>query len=878
MAVSNIRARLARVRTWAAMRRRVRPHRSPAGADLLQSLMDNIPDTIYFKDTASRFTRINRAQARVLGVRDPAEAIGKSDFDYQWKYIAQESFEREQEVIATGQPLIDSVEFNPTPSGEARWFSNTKAPIRDQAGRITGLVGISRDVTEHMQAQAALQAMRDSLETKVAARTRALRMLSECNQALVQADDETHLLHNVCDCIVEFGRYPLARVGFVEAGGRVGPAAQAGAADPGLGGELVALARAAAAAGRTMAVRNLHSDPALAPWRAQAQQQGFAAAIAIPFAVDGHLPGVLIIGSAEAAAFDSAETELLEELARDLAYGISTLKMRTALHRADELLRETSRLARVGGWELDVATQTVSWSEETYRIHEVDVGTRPDLAESINFYAPESRPTLTAAIERAMADGTPYELELPFITARGNRLWVRAQAQAELRDGRCVRLWGTFQDITARRQAEEQIGRNAARAEALSQISKALAAVSTNTAAVIDAAARLVADLIGDGCTIELASGSGPLFEPIAHHHRDPAAESALVELMAQLPPRVDEGVGGHVLRTGESQLIPTITLEQLHTVVQPAYWAYVDRYPISSLLCAPLRTEGGVIGVIALTRVPPAQPFTAADQSFLQELADRVALVITNARLYEELERRVAERTQWLEATNRELEAFSYSVSHDLRAPLRALDGFSLVLLEDYADKIDAQGRDYLRRVRAASNKMAELIDALLALAQVTRAPLREETVDLTALAEEIVADLRTGDPARQVETTIAPGLTTPGDARLLRGALENLLSNAWKFTGKTETPRIEVGTAPSLEPAKEAVFFVRDNGAGFDMAHADRLFGAFQRLHGQAEFAGIGIGLASVQRIIARHGGRVWAEGQPGQGATFYFALPIQ
>jgi light-regulated signal transduction histidine kinase (bacteriophytochrome) len=295
-------------------------------------------------------------------------------------------------------------------------------------------------------------------------------------------------------------------------------------------------------------------------------------------------------------------------------------------------------------------------------------------------------------------------------------------------------------------------------------------------------------------------------------------------------------------------------------------------------MLSAPLRSEGGVIGIITLTRITPGQPYTPEDQSFLQELADRVALVITNARLYEELERRVAERTQSLQATNSELEAFSYSVSHDLRAPLRALDGFSLVLLEDYSDKIDEQGRNYLNRVRAASNKMAELIDALLALARVTRAPLRHEPVDLTALAEEIAAGLRADGPTRHVALTIAPGLAAAGDPRLLRGVLENLLGNAWKFTGKTELARIEVGAAPGEDPAKETVFFVRDNGAGFDMAHADRLFGAFQRLHGQAEFAGIGIGLASVQRIIARHGGRVWAQSAPGQGATFYFSLPAQ
>jgi hypothetical protein len=230
-----------------------------------------------------------------------------------------------------------------------------------------------------------------------------------------------------------------------------------------------------------------------------------------------------------------------------VAYGLSTFSIRAALQRADELLRETSRLARVGGWEIDAATQAVSWSEESYRIHEVDPGTPPDLAGSLEFYAPEVRPVLTAAFVRALTDGTPYDLELPFITAKGNRLWVRTQGQAEMRDGRCVRLWGTFQDITARKLADEQIRRYTARVEALSQISKNLAAVSTNTVAVIQAAARLVADLIGDGCTIQLAPASGPLFDPIAHYHRDPAAEEALRALVARFPPRVDEGLGGRV-------------------------------------------------------------------------------------------------------------------------------------------------------------------------------------------------------------------------------------------------------------------------------------------------------------------------------------------
>jgi len=283
-------------------------------------------------------------------------------------------------------------------------------------------------------------------------------MLGEVNQALARAADKTSLLDDVCRSVVEFGLYPLAWIGFAApgSGGPFQPAAQAGAW-PTRSGQLAQLARAAAASGRTMAVRSIHTDPALAAWQEEAERQGFTAAIAVPFAVDGRGRGVLAIGSAEAEAFDDGETELLEELGRDVAYGLSTFTMRAALSRADELLRATSRLARVGGWEFDTDTQTMSWSEESYRIHEVDPDTPPDLAGAVNFYAPESRPVITAAFERAMADGTPYNLELPFITAKGNHLWVRTQAQAEMKDGRCVRLWGTFQDITARKQAESDL-------------------------------------------------------------------------------------------------------------------------------------------------------------------------------------------------------------------------------------------------------------------------------------------------------------------------------------------------------------------------------------------------------------------------------------
>lgn len=250
------------------------------------------------------------------------------------------------------------------------------------------------------------------------------------------------------------------------------------------------------------------------------------------------------------------------------------------------------------------------------------------------------------------------------------------------------------------------------------------------------------------------------------------------------------------------------------------------------------------------------------------------LALVITRLRRVSvELEDQVAQRTIQLAAANQELEAFSYSVSHDLRAPLRSIDGFSRALLDDYSVQLDEVGKDYLQRVRAATQRMGQLIDDMLKLSRVTRSEMNFETVNLSVLAQTVADELQQAQPERRVEFVCMPGMTVRGDAHLLKIALENLLGNAWKFTSKREHAHIEIGVTHKVGAS---VYFIRDNGAGFDMAYVGKLFSAFQRLHAMAEFSGTGIGLATVQRIIHRHGGRVWAEGELGKGATFYFTLP--
>lgn len=235
-------------------------------------------------------------------------------------------------------------------------------------------------------------------------------------------------------------------------------------------------------------------------------------------------------------------------------------------------------------------------------------------------------------------------------------------------------------------------------------------------------------------------------------------------------------------------------------------------------------------------------------------------------------VERELIRQRAELAHSNAELEHFAYLIAHDLRAPLRSISGFSHILLEDHADRLDEEGRDHLQRVRAAALRMDRLIDELLELSRLTRAEMRHQAVDLSALARELAAELEHDQPTRRAEFVIADGLSANGDARLLRVALWNLLDNAWKFTSKEDKARIEFG---STTRDGELAYFVRDNGVGFDETYADKLFGAFQRLHASEEFEGTGIGLATVARIVHRHGGRVWAEGVVGEGATFYFAL---
>jgi PAS domain S-box-containing protein len=370
------------------------------------------------------------------------------------------------------------------------------------------------------------------------------------------------------------------------------------------------------------------------------------------------------------------------------------------LKHQEKILRETGKIAKVGGWEFNPGTGEGSWTEEVALIHGLDPTVKTNYALGVSFYEGESRRLIEAAIKETQEEGSGFDLELELITRDGVHKWVRTIGEPVIENDKVVLVRGAFQDITEAKKAEQAI-RN-----------------------------------------------------------------------------------------------------------------------------------------------------------------------------LNAELEQRVAERTADLEASNRELESFSYSVSHDLRAPLRAIDGFSRAVMDKSSAALDEEDRACLQRVINAAQRMNQLIDDLLSLSRINRVPLEPQHVDLREIVLSVVDELRHRDPARQAEFSVGESLGVHADPRLIRTVMENLLGNAWKFTSKKDLAHISVNIISGADG--ERICCVGDNGDGFDMRYADKLFGVFQRLHSAGEFPGSGVGLASVQRIIRRHGGRIWAESNPGQGARFFFSLP--
>lgn len=659
---------------------------------------------------------------------------------------------------------------------------------------------------------------------------------SGINEAIVRMTDERQLYQEACRIAVERGGFVMAWVGRNDPQRHaLAPVARWGKDDgyvdavrirtdpqylEGLGPGGTAFRTGAPAV-----CNDIEADERFFAYRREALERGYRSCAAFPLKFESHPVAVFIVYAATPLYFDDEEMALLTSLADNFSFAMEArerdAQRRASLERLGHqqaLLSMASRLGRLGAWEVDLPSRQVTWSDELCVIHEVPPGYSPSFEDAVAFFAPEDRESVSAAFSACVHQGTPFDLELQVVTAAGRRLGVRCIGEAVRdRSGAIMRVRGAFQDITDRKLAEEEIRHLAEQlTTTLESITDALVTVDANWrfTYVNHEAERVLhrsrAELLGTDMWEQFPQGRGSPFEAA---YAQALAEGRTVEIQEFYPPL--------------------------------ATWLEIRAYPSA---------RGGLT-------------------VYFRDVGERRAAQQEILRLNAELEQRVNQRTSQLEMANQELQAFSYSVAHDLRAPLAAIAGFGHALEKELGPHTGERARHYLDRMRDGAIRTSEMIDALLSLAQLSRAELRWEAVDLSAMAELAVRGCRDEAPTREAEVCIQPGMTAHGDPRLLQLVLDNLIGNAWKFSGRVPRPRIEVRA--DADQDGQTVYSVRDNGVGFDTAYAHNLFGAFQRLHPASEFPGSGIGLANVRRIISRHSGRVWAHSRPGEGAIFYFTL---
>jgi signal transduction histidine kinase len=446
---------------------------------------------------------------------------------------------------------------------------------------------------------------------------------------------------------------------------------------------------------------------------------------------------------------------------------------------------------------------------------------------------------------------------------------VRRELRGSSSDRPRWRLEGSLDKLAKVSEAERQ----ANRLQALVESGQLFAEAVTDLTSLLGVVARRFSELVGEAANIRLVEGDQLV--PVATYHPDPAIEGYLREIHDTTPLRVGEGISGHVLATGEPYFMPVLDLPRLKERLAPRFVPIFEKTGIRGMIVVRLRARGMNLGYLSLFRTSPDKPpYDEADLRLVQDLADRAALAIDNSRLVGDLERRVAERTSALETANRELEAFAFSVSHDLRSPLRAIDSFSRVIEDELAASLDPNSKRLFGVIRRNAQQMSRLVEDLLRLSRLGHRAIQPVTdVDMRELIDAVVVDLRIAHPGVTIDVRMGELPAAIANTELMRQVWMNLLDNAVKYSRQRARALVEI-TGERADG--EVRYCVTDHGAGFDPTQADRLFGVFERLHSDSEFEGTGVGLALVQRIVTRHGGRVWAKGAPDQGATFGFALP--
>lgn len=493
-----------------------------------------------------------------------------------------------------------------------------------------------------------------------------------------------------------------------------------------------------------------------------------------------------------------------------------------ALSYHEYLLKEMGRIAKIGGWEFDPLTGKGTWTEEVARIHGLGPDEETSADVGISFYKNESRERIEAAISEALEKHIPYDLELELELKDGTHKWVHTFGHPVVIDGKVTKLRGSFQDITQRKLAEKALRESEQRYRAFFENSLDAMILSVPTGEILEV----------NQATCQLLGYSEDELKSLT---RDDIVDQNDENLKPFLDKRASTGIA-----VGEIRFVRKDgTL--IDTELSSAIFLDGNDQPKSSLI--------------------------------IRDISARKANEQRINQLNTELEQKIEERTAQLKAVNKDLEAFAYSVSHDLRAPLRSINGLTQIFEDNYAEIMDEEGKRLTSRIRVNASKMSTLIEDLLAFSKASTSEIRKSRVDMNKLVESAINEIADKGPLDNIQFNLADIPETEGDPTLLKQVWINLLSNAVKFSSRKERPLIDVS---GHQQGNKNFYRVKDNGAGFDMRYSDKIFGAFQRLHSEQEFQGTGAGLAIVHRIILKHGGNIWAEGEEGKGATFTFCLP--
>ena len=775
--------------------------------DLLHKLMDNSPDNIYFKDTASRFTRNNLAHTRALGLSKPEDALGKTDSDFFPEEFAREKLADEQRIMQTGEPLVGRIEHIRRPGGVYTWVSSTKVPVRDANGKVTGLLGISRDITALKQAEESVRRANEELEARVAERT---AQLAQANRLLER----------------ELGERKRAEVALHKSEKRYRLLFErnlAGVCRSTLDGRILECNDAFARMFGFDSADKMQNAPAAPLYFEPAERDTYVARLEAEGSLTSYECRLRRADGSSVWTLRNATLTYDEEAGEPVVEG--TLIDITERKEAEELLRlRTSALeAAANSIVMTDRNGQIVWVNAAltaltgYTPAEV-VGRNTRIFRSGKqdpHYYQELWATILAGkvwhreIINRRKDGTLYTEEMTITPVRNDRAEV-------------THFIAVKQDVTERKQAEEALRASEERFRVFMEHSPTLA---------------FIKDVDGRYLFVNKP------FETIFGVERGHVLGKTLYEWLPEETAR-------RLARSDRLALEDGAASDLLENVVSPRGVRHLLGFKFLLPDVSGRPTMGGV----------------AIDVTERVQAQEEIRL------LNQELENRVKLRTAELEAANKELEAFTYSVAHDLRAPLRHINGFSRILADDYGKELSLEARDYLIRIGDAAARMGRLIDDLLELARLGRRAMTWQQVDFQALVEEVVRELEPEAAGRAIEWHVGQMASAQCDRVLMKQALGNLLSNAVKYTRPRNPAVIEVGCR---QAASHRVFYVRDNGVGFSMAYAHKLFGVFQRLHLEEDFEGTGVGLAVVHRVLERHGGQVWAESEPGKGAAFYFTL---